>query len=262
MPELVDRHSAPGAEGGEPSGLDSVYAGPVVAVPGVRQDFALALVFAEEYKGGEPLSREGFCRRLRPDEAARLEFRDVEIVDDDPSGERILEIKVRGKRGVGYCKSMPGAVLPFDRLRDRLRAKDEAGLAEGRRSVSADKPVDEPAEKGKAKTVVRAKPKSTDRLFPQTHRELFNLILAEEDLKEDRDGQRRTAYSLRHAYICMRLMEGADIYQVAKNCRTSFEMIETYYASHLKSTLGASAINVRRPKKTKAKKQKTTRYEE
>ncbi len=28
---------------------------------------------------------------------------------------------MRGKRDVGYCKSMPGAVLPFERLRDRLR---------------------------------------------------------------------------------------------------------------------------------------------
>lgn len=47
-------------------------------------------------------------------------------------------------------------------------------------------------------------------------------------------------------YICLRLMEGADIYQVAKNCRTSVEMIETFYASHIKNTLDAAAINVRK----------------
>ena len=35
----------------------------------------------------------------------------------------------------------------------------------------------------------------------------------------------------------MRLMEGADIYQIAKNCRTSVEMIEKYYASHIKTSL-------------------------
>ena len=56
---------------------------------------------------------------LRPDEAARLEFRDVAIVTDEATGERILEIEVRGKRGVGYCKSMTGAVMPFERLRKR-----------------------------------------------------------------------------------------------------------------------------------------------
>lgn len=71
------------------------------------------------------------------------------------------------------------------------------------------------------------------------------------NLRTDRDGQRRTAYSLRHTYICMRLMEGADIYQVAKNCRTSVEMIEKFYASHIKNTLDAAAINVRKPKPAK-----------
>ena len=33
---------------------------------------------------------------LRPDEGKLLEFRDVTIVDDDYSGEKILEIEVRG----------------------------------------------------------------------------------------------------------------------------------------------------------------------
>ena len=35
----------------------------------------------------------------------------------------------------------------------------------------------------------------------------------------------------------------ADIYQIAKNCRTSVEMIEKYYAVHIKNTLDTSAIN-------------------
>jgi len=79
-----------------------------------------------------------------------------------------------------------------------------------------------------------------------THRELFKQVLREEELQIDREGQRRTAYSLRHTYICLRLMEGADIYQIAKNCRTSVEMIEKYYASHIKTSLDAAAINVRK----------------
>lgn len=153
---------------------------------------------------------------LRPDEALRLEFRDVAVVTDKATGERILEIEVRGKRGVGYCKSMPGAVTPFQRLQ--------------KRNSSA----------------------PTDKLFPSFQRELFNTILDELNLKTDRDGQRRTAYSLRHTYISMRLMEGADIYQIAKNCRTSVEMIEKFYASHIKNMIDASAINVRRAKPFKS----------
>ena len=49
-------------------------------------------------------------------------------------------------------------------------------------------------------------------------------------------------------------MEGADIYQIAKNCRTSVEMIEKYYAAHIKTSLHAAAISVMRPKKDKRSK--------
>ena len=99
----------------------------------------------------------------------------------------------------------------------------------------------------------RNDPLPTDLVFPKRHRELFNRILDEQNLKYDREGNPRTAYSLRHTYICLRLMEGADIYQIAKNCRTSVEMIEKYYASRLKTTLDTEAINRRsmRPKGTK-----------
>jgi len=85
-------------------------------------------------------------------------------------------------------------------------------------------------------------------VFPGNHIELFNNLLERAKLKTDRDGKPRTAYSLRQTYICMRLMEGADIYQIAKNCRTSVEMIEKHYAVHLKNTLEAAAINVRKAK--------------
>jgi integrase len=163
---------------------------------------------------------------LRPDEALRLQFRDVEIIEDESTSETILLIAVRGKRGVGYCKSMPNAVRPLVRLRDRKR------LA----------PIPEDAKN-------MALPQPTDLIFPNSHHELFNIILDEEGLKFDREEQRRTLYSLRHTYICFRLMEGADIYQIAKNCRTSVEMIEKYYASHIQNSLDASAINVLKKRK-------------
>src|SRR6266481_2445980 len=58
---------------------------------------------------------------FRPDEARNLQHRDVAIVEDEGSGERILEIEVRGKRGVGFCKSMPSAVRPYERLLSRAK---------------------------------------------------------------------------------------------------------------------------------------------
>lgn len=115
----------------------------------------------------EPATVEAPSHYLMPDEAMRLQFRDVTVVDDEATGETILEIEVRGKRGVGYCKSTSGAVRPFERL------------------------------------VERNDPSPTDLIFPKSHRQLFNRILIEEGLKSDREGNRRTAYSLRHTYICL-----------------------------------------------------------
>jgi integrase len=182
---------------------------------------------------------------LRPDEAWRLQFRDVTIVFDDNLRKTILEIEVRGKRGTGYCKSMSGAVLPFKRLRSRLRPARVYGAnaPTGTSETSA-------VPNGEWRT-----PEPTDLIFPKWQRELFKTILDEEKLRIDREGQPRTAYSLRHTYICLRLMEGADIYQIAKNCRTSVEMIEKYYASHIKTSLDAVAINVMRPKKKRKSKE-------
>lgn len=149
---------------------------------------------------------------LRPDECANLQERDVKVVRDEATGERILEIEVRGKRGVGFCKSMPGAVYPYERARKRKALRP------------------------------------TDPVFGKIPREMMNSVLDELNLKYDRDNRMRTCYSLRHTYICMRLIENADIYQVAKNCRTSVEMIEKFYGRHLTNTIDASAINVRKPK--------------
>jgi integrase len=173
---------------------------------------------------------------LRPDEAARLEFRDVRIVKDTGSKETILEIEVRGKRGIGWCKSTARAVLPFTRLQKRERLE-----------VLPESDEDEMASRDAATVKIKprkVKPGPTDRLFPMKQRGLLNAILEELKLKRDREGNLRTAYSLRHTYICFRLMEGADIYQIAKNCRTSVEMIEKFYAAHIKTMLDATAINV------------------
>lgn len=80
---------------------------------------------------------------LRPDEALPLEYRDITIVKDTATSQTILEIEVRGKRGVGHCKSTSGAVRPFIRLKKRN------------------------------------KPTLTDLIFPTSHPALLNIILKE-----------------------------------------------------------------------------------
>jgi integrase len=203
---------------------------------------------------------------LRPDEAMRLELRDVKIEHDPATRQTILVIDVRGKVGTGYCKSMPGAVHPFERLKARRQLELEIAAAmdgelkqfkwnallDARRKLEAD------IKTGRRAPVVAMKP--TTPVFPRFSRSVFNDVLREEGLKFDRDGQVRTAYSLRHTYISTRLMEGANVHQIANNCRTSVKMIEEFYAAHIKDRLDAAAINVQRPKARKAAaKQKPTR---
>lgn len=196
--------------------------------------------------GDKPLSavNRGLVQsyRVKRAEEMRLEIRDVKIEDDYGTRKTILVIDVRGKTGTGFAKSMPGAVQPFQRLRQRRTQQLKAGGMDD-------------------KAVAKALP--TTRVFPSFNRDMFNTILDEEGLKFDRDGQRRTAYSLRHTYISMRLMEGANIHQVANNCRTSVQMIEQFYAAHIKDRLDASAINVQRPKPArKAARRRTTQEEQ
>lgn len=103
---------------------------------------------------------------LRPDEAKNLQHRDVTIIDDPASHERILLIEVRGKRGRGYCKSMPGAVGPYQRLLHR-----EKPVSKGRHGKSKDwqNPNPEPPAEY---------PLATDPVFPGDHKKLFNGLLA------------------------------------------------------------------------------------
>jgi len=141
----------------------------------------------------------------------------------------------------GEYKSMPGAVRPFERLRSRLRPARIYGVNTPSKTFVTSAAASEQWRM----------PEPTDLIFPKWQRELFKTILDEQSLRFDRDGRPRTAYSVRHTYICLRLMEGANIYQIAKNCRKSVEMIEKYYAAHIKASLDAAAINVMRPKKNK-----------
>jgi len=136
---------------------------------------------------------------------------------------------------------MPGASRPYRRLLKRGRIVGPAQTKRARRRRGED--LDQPAPEFQVKF-----PEPTDAVFPGEHKKMFNNLLNR--IKLDRDGNPRTAYSLRHTYICMRLTEGADIYQIAKNCRTIVEMIERFYAAHIKSTLDASAINILKAKRT------------
>jgi integrase len=196
--------------------------------------------------------------------------RGIDVAGNEIGPPWIVAIGASGTEGLGQlgrqaAQRERSRGHPFERLRDRKRAapRERPPLTrDSRNGVPGQVPPYGTKGKGprggaggfsKGHGDGMALPGPKDVMFGETQRNLINVILGELELKFDRDGQRRTAYSLRHTYISMRLMEGADIYQIAKNCRISVEMIEMYYASYIKNILDASAINVKKVKAGQAK---------
>lgn len=77
---------------------------------------------------------------------------------------------------------------------------------------------------------------------------LFNWILNSLDIKPGPHGADRSFYSLRHTAITFRLIFGGniDLLTLARNARTSVEMIEKFYASTLSAEMNISLLHSKR----------------
>jgi integrase len=69
----------------------------------------------------------------------------------------------------------------------------------------------------------------------------FAELLKFAKLTEDRAGQSRTLYSLRHTYATQALLSGTDIHTLAKQMGTSVRMLELHY-SKLTATMAAERL--------------------
>lgn len=77
---------------------------------------------------------------------------------------------------------------------------------------------------------------------------LFSWVLDKANLKYGTKGQARTLYCLRHTAITYRLLygEGVDLLTLAKNARTSVNMIERHYASTLNGEMNIGLLHSKR----------------
>jgi integrase len=76
----------------------------------------------------------------------------------------------------------------------------------------------------------------------------FQWVLRECGLTHGPLGQKRTLYSLRHTAITFRLLygQGIDMLTLARNARTSVNMIERFYASSLSGEMNVGLLQSRR----------------
>ena len=78
----------------------------------------------------------------------------------------------------------------------------------------------------------------------------FRKVLEKSNLRAGQYGQLRTLYSLRHTAITFRLLygNGIDLLTLARNARTSVEMIERFYSSDLTAEMNIEMLQSKRSK--------------
>ena len=158
---------------------------------------------------------------LRPSDAKQLRHRHVEIVRTKDA--QYLRISTDFSKTVNTpVVSMPNAVPVYEKL---LKAGKEAGYGN---------PDD---------FVFMPKYKNRTFVIRNLGRQL-RVVLRSAGLYESASGEVRTLYSLRHSAIMFRLIKGKDmcLLTLARNARTSVEMIDRFYAKHLTAEMNVDVL--------------------
>jgi integrase len=147
---------------------------------------------------------------MRPTEMKNLNWGNIvgfRATRNAPLRERDVRFQVQGKGKHGKLVPLPSVIGWVHTLWDKF--KDELG-----REPNDDDPVFADREGKRIQS------------FKKGFSELLNAC----GLKEDYRGVSRTTYSLRHYYISEMIASGtADIYDIARNTRTSIAMIDKHY---------------------------------
>ena len=150
---------------------------------------------------------------MRTMEARNLKWRDIDVRTDRLRRQYVC-INVRGK----------------GKYRELVAANNVAEYLERIKSISkANKPDDF--------VFTTHTGKSNANLYSS----LIENLLTESGLLISSSGSRRSTYCFRHTYATFRLMEGIDVYFLAKQMGTSVKMIEDYYG-HITPVKNAERI--------------------
>ena len=150
---------------------------------------------------------------MRPPEANNLRWRDVDI-RADRHGRKFVCINVRGK----------------DKYRELIATENVASYLDRIRGMSkASAPDDFVFSNHKGAQAASLYDSSIENLLKES-----GLLISS-------SGSRRSTYCFRHTYATFRLMEGVDVYFLAKQMGTSVKMIEDYYG-HITPAKSAERI--------------------
>jgi integrase len=161
---------------------------------------------------------------LRPPEARNFRRRDRSEARKAQDGRQFLPLRVRGKDKFRELVAPMSVATYLDRLTklvdQRKKELDQEITPDDFMFINYDGTP--------AKTLYKS---------------LLDDLLGEKEtnLLFSASGKRRSTYSFRHTYATFRLMNGTDVYFLAKQMDTSIKMIEDYYG-HITASEKADAI--------------------
>ncbi len=163
---------------------------------------------------------------VRPGDVRQLQHKHVEIIKGQFNYLRLTLPEV--KRHKAPIVSLPPAVGIYERLLSRQKQQGY----------------------GKPDDYVFFPEESNRRRMLDVVGWLFNWILQDLGIKQGPHGAMRSLYSLRHTAITFRLIFGGniDLLTLARNARTSVEMIEKFYASTLSAEMNIALLHGKRAK--------------
>lgn len=162
---------------------------------------------------------------LRPSDLKELRHRNIQVVYGEHDFLRILPESSKTENtpiiSMSVANKIYKDIVDFQKVNGRGHSKDDF--------------VFFPHLRGEGSKKTRGKDNTNRDYALQTMRRQFEELLRIAELKQTPTGQPRTLYSLRHTAIMFRLTKGdkIDSLTLAKNARTSVEMLERFYAKHL-----------------------------
>ena len=177
---------------------------------------------------------------IRPTDLKQMKHKHIEVKHGS-DGDYLWMPLPKSKKHDSPITSMPRAAYFYKRLRDEaLAAKAQAsGQSIDKVDISDDYVFS---------------PQHTNRTYAyqQIYRQ-FELVLETANMKQNDKGDVFTPYSLRHTSIMYRLIYGGEINttKIAKNARTSTEVIERFYVAQLESSDVTRDLHKRKEPRTK-----------
>ena len=177
---------------------------------------------------------------VRPTDLKHLQHKHVAIIEDAEQRIKYLRLDLpKSKAHDGAIVTMKTAVNVY-----RRQVEEQYGLDKNRK-LNKPPPND---------YVFLPKQLNRDKALKELQQQI-SVVLSAAKLKQGAKGEERSLYSLRHTSIMFRLLygEGIDLLTLARNARTSPEMIDRFYARHLSAEMNIDILQSKRLKKVMKK---------